>query len=269
MSPHHKPLIILAGGAGRRIGGQKPEVLLEGRPLIDHITRRLAHQGRLIISGDSQLAARRALPFIADTYAEGGPLAGIHAALVWAKSEGLEAIISLPCDVPFLPLDLVARLGASTDTLTIAGSGARQHPTVGLWPVGIISPLETALRQGHRTMSDFLVQHAHSVVNWPIEPFDPFFNINTPFDLALAEIIAATGASPVALDVEGLKCPLPALKTARTLDHLAQGTTLLVSATDPLAILDIPHLVSQRGDHLLAYVQDKKTIRFLIRRNGA
>ena len=103
-------------------------------------------------------------------------------------------------------------------------------------------------------------------MTWPADPFDPFFNVNTPFDLAVAEIIAATSAAPVMLDVEGLKCPLPALKTARALDSLATGQALLVSATDPLAILDIPHLVAQRGDIVLAQAQEKRSLRFLITR---
>eukprot|EP01037_Dinobryon_pediforme_P009506 gene9506-9586_t len=237
-------IIVLAGGEGRRIGGQKPDTLLQGRPLIDHILHRLAAQGRVAISGDSQLAARLSLPFIADEGEHGGPLSGILSGLHWAEMQGMSEIISVPCDAPFAPFDLVEQLGAASATLAIARSGGRLHPTFGRWSTTLISALAAFHQhQGQRKMLDFIRQQPFEAVDWSSEPFDPLFNINTPFDLGIAEIIASTGAAPVHLDLEGLKCPMPALKTAKALDQLKTGENLLVSATDPLAGLDIPHLI--------------------------
>lgn len=259
-------IIILAGGQGRRIGGHKPDRLLSGRALIAHALCRLAPQGRVMLSGDSDLASRLSLPLIADDIVQSGPLGGIVSALRWAESEGLEAIVSTPCDAPFVPDDLVARLVGASEPLAIAASNGRLHPTFARWPVTLKDALTTYMQQGGHAMQGFIGQHAHSVVTWPADPYDPFFNVNTPFDLAVAEIIAAHGAAPVMLDVEGLKCPLPALKTARALDSLAAGEALIVTATDPLAILDIPHLVAQRGDTVVAQAQEKRSLRFLITR---
>jgi len=103
MSAHHVPIVILAGGAGQRLGGNKPTAQLAGRPLIEHGLARLAGQGTLYVSGDSQLAARYDLPFIADESEGNGPMGGIAAALQRAKSDGFAAIISVPCDAPFCP----------------------------------------------------------------------------------------------------------------------------------------------------------------------
>ncbi len=65
-------------------------------------------------------------------------------------------------------------------------------------------------------------------------------------DTSLPESTAA-----LALDLRGLKCPLPALRTARRLDAVPVGTVLEVATTDPMAAIDIPHLVQTRGDRLL------------------
>jgi len=157
------------------------------------------------------------------------------------------------------------RLAAAPGDLVVARSGARLHPTFGRWPASLVPALNAYMAEGQRKLQNFMEQQTLTAVDWPVEPFDPFFNVNTPLDLAVAEMIAATGTAPVLLDAEGLKCPLPALKTGRALDALAQGQALLVSATDPLAIVDIPHLVAQRGDILLAQAQDKRNLRFLIR----
>eukprot|EP01037_Dinobryon_pediforme_P013006 gene13006-13108_t len=194
-------IIVLAGGAGRRIGGGKPDVLLAGHPLIDHIVRRLTPQGQVVISGDSQLAARLSLPFIADEGAHGGPLSGVLASLRWARARDVGDIVTVPCDAPFTPADLVSRLGKTTATPAIARSGSRLHPTFGRWAITLIPALtEFYQNQGQRKMLDFIRQMPFEAVDWPVKPFDPLFNINTPFDLALAEIIASTGIAPKHLD---------------------------------------------------------------------
>ncbi|WP_372423008.1 sulfurtransferase TusA family protein [Salinarimonas chemoclinalis] len=57
--------------------------------------------------------------------------------------------------------------------------------------------------------------------------------------------------SEIDLDLRGLKCPLPALKTRKALSKAAPGALLVVTCTDPMAVIDIPHLVNQTGDALL------------------
>ena len=70
------------------------------------------------------------------------------------------------------------------------------------------------------------------------------------------------------LDTLGLKCPLPALKTRRALAKLAAGALLDVEADDPLAAIDIPHLVRELGDELVAAAAESGRMRFTIRRRG-
>ena len=73
---------------------------------------------------------------------------------------------------------------------------------------------------------------------------------------------------PVSLDLKGLKCPLPALKTRKALQGLAPGDEIEGVCTDPLAVIDIPHLVSTVGDTLLGQEKSETEIRFVIRREA-
>jgi tRNA 2-thiouridine synthesizing protein A len=68
------------------------------------------------------------------------------------------------------------------------------------------------------------------------------------------------------LNLRGLKCPLPALRTRKALTGMAKGDVLVVECTDPLASIDIPNLLNQTGDTLEATVREKKVVSFRIRK---
>jgi tRNA 2-thiouridine synthesizing protein A len=70
------------------------------------------------------------------------------------------------------------------------------------------------------------------------------------------------------LDLTGLKCPLPALKTRKALKGLAQGDLLQVCCTDPLAVIDIPNLIRETGDRVEITERDERRIVFLIEKAG-
>lgn len=72
-----------------------------------------------------------------------------------------------------------------------------------------------------------------------------------------------------ALDLRGLKCPLPALKTRKALARVAGGDLLVVTCTDPMAAIDIPNLVRETGDSLEAQEREDRLLVFRIRRQPA
>ena len=72
----------------------------------------------------------------------------------------------------------------------------------------------------------------------------------------------------VLIDVRGLKCPLPVLKTARRMDGHPTGTRFLVLATDPLAAIDVPHFCSERGHALVSQAGEGGELRFEIEKGG-
>ena len=120
--PHPSSLVtgvILAGGLGRRMGGvDKGLKLLRGRPMVAWVIERFARQvDEILVNANQNLDTYAALGYrvIPDTIAGfAGPLAGLHRGLSEAR---YELVATAPCDSPFLPSDLIARLrGALDDT---------------------------------------------------------------------------------------------------------------------------------------------------------
>ncbi len=73
---------------------------------------------------------------------------------------------------------------------------------------------------------------------------------------------------PTMLDLKGLHCPLPALRTLKALRRMPPGTTLVVECTDPMSAIDIPHCVAGNGDTLEGQADDGGVLRFRIRRRA-
>lgn len=183
---------ILAGGEARRMGGgDKGLVELGGRPLLAHVADRIAPQVAalaLSANGDPSRFAGLGLPVVADAAAGQGPLAGILAGLDWAAGLGAAVLVTVPCDAPFLPRDLVARLAAaaagtgSAIAVTPGGFGLDPHPTCGLWPVAARERLRAALAAGQRRVRDWSGALGAAAALFP-DP-DAFANLNRPADLA-------------------------------------------------------------------------------------
>lgn len=203
MTEAHKPLgVILAGGLSSRMGGgDKPMRSIGGRTILARVIDRLAPQCAGLIlnaNGDPVRFAQFGLPVAADSidgYA--GPLAGILAGLDWAAMHRpeIETIASLPADCPFLPNDLISKLDLARKSagtaLAAAASGGWTHPVIGLWPVSVREPLRAALLGGERKIDRFTPKIGIAHAEWPILPYDPFFNANAPHDIVDAEALVA------------------------------------------------------------------------------
>jgi len=127
-----------------------------------------------------------------------GPLAGILAGLDWlaANAPAIAWLATVPGDCPFLPRDMVRRLHAARAgagvPLACAKSGDWRHPVVGLWPVELRADLRRAVvAEGLRKIEVWTGRHGVALAEWPAEPIDPFFNVNTPEDAAQAQRFAA------------------------------------------------------------------------------
>ncbi|MFK7836398.1 MAG: molybdenum cofactor guanylyltransferase MobA [Sulfitobacter sp.] len=193
--------VILAGGQATRMGGGDKGLLrLDGQTLLTRVVDRLAPQTAglaLNANGDPARFAQTGLPVIPDSI-EGfaGPLAGVLAGLDWAAEQGADAIVTAAADTPFFPCDLVPQLLLTSEGMThplvLAATpdpkrGTARHPTFGLWPTALRDDLRTALQGGLRKVVLWTDQHAGREAVFPDE--DAFFNINTPDDLARAEMM--------------------------------------------------------------------------------
>ena len=193
------PGVLLAGGLARRMGGgDKPMRQIGGRAILARVIARLESQCDGLIlnaNGDPARFASFGLPVIPDTVENfPGPLAGILAALDWtaAHRPDIAWILSAAGDCPFLPRDLVRRLHrarAEQDAqLAVAASDGQSHPVIGLWSVALREELRHALVvEDIRSVQCWTARYRLATVTWPAEPFDPFFNANTPDDIAAAE----------------------------------------------------------------------------------
>ena len=168
-------VVILAGGEGSRIGGNKPQRLLGGVTLLERALRKARRWS------DEVLVAAREGGDIRDDPAIEGPLGGVAAALALGGD-----VLTIPCDMPFLPDDLPEWL-FSRASATLAASGGRLHPVCGLWKAAAREALPAYLGTGRRSLTGFAEAVGYEAVNWPVEPFDLFFNINDEADLARAE----------------------------------------------------------------------------------
>lgn len=184
-------IVILAGGEGRRIGGEKPLRLLGGQRLIDRTLEfASALTPHLAVSVHSRDQIDEiAVPLLLDAR-DGGPIAGLDAALSFAAQHGLERLLTLPCDAPFLPPDLAIRLSSAlgpTYAAAIPSSRGRLHPTAALWWSSARNALEAYRASGQSSLTGFGRFTGFVEVFWDDTKIDPFFNINSAEDLAAAE----------------------------------------------------------------------------------
>lgn len=175
-------------------GGRKGLLEVGGVPLLRRVRDVLAPQCAPLLlnaNGDAGGLAGFGLPVVADTVPDfAGPLAGILAGLEFLRAHhpGIVWMASAPVDAPFLPDDFAARLHAARGgaAMACAASGGRAQPVAALWPVGLADELRDYLDGGGRRAMDFVLRHGAAVAKWEIAARDPFFNINTPEDLAKA-----------------------------------------------------------------------------------
>jgi molybdopterin-guanine dinucleotide biosynthesis protein A len=190
--------IILAGGISRRMGGgDKGEIVIGGKTILERIIEALGQQvGQLVINanGDPSRFQKYGLPVLSDAFESyAGPLAGMLAGLEWARRHGYSTAVTVTCDTPFLPRNLVTRLqeAGAFRICANAASGGRIHHAIGHWRSVVAHDLRHSLEDLEiRKVADWTSRLDPAIAEWPIEPYDPFFNINKPNDLMEAKRIA-------------------------------------------------------------------------------
>jgi molybdopterin-guanine dinucleotide biosynthesis protein A len=180
--------VILAGGMGRRMGGQDKGLLrLHGRPLVARVVDALLPQvGSLLINANRNLDSYRALghPVVQDTVGDFfGPLVGMASAMQAAATPYL---LSVPCDSPLLPGDLCARLYRTLKSadahISVAHDGSRMQPVFALLRRELLPDLLDYLRGGGRKIDTWYGRHRLALADFS-DRSDAFLNINTPEEL--------------------------------------------------------------------------------------
>ncbi|MDD2885517.1 MAG: molybdenum cofactor guanylyltransferase [Dechloromonas sp.] len=184
--------VVLAGGLGRRMGGvDKGLQQLNGQTLVAQIAGRLRPQVDALMINANRNAARYAelgYPVVADAIPDfAGPLAGLHAALSAATTP---LVVTVPCDSPFFPVDLVSRLfsvlTAQQAEIAVAQTGEQAQPVFCLCRREVLPHLTAYLQAGERKFARWYASLPAVAV-----PFDDqlmaFENINSLAELARFE----------------------------------------------------------------------------------
>ena len=183
--------IVLCGGQGRRMQGQdKGWVEISGKPMIERVIERFKPQvDEIYINANRNISRYQKfnLTIVEDVIGGyQGPLAGILSGMAISESD---FIICVPCDCPFFPLDMVARMmqvqTSSDADIVSVNDGVRTHPVFALIKTDLKSSLEDYLNSGQRKIDRWYVQHNYQLLEYPGKQHC-FDNINTPEQLKLS-----------------------------------------------------------------------------------
>ncbi|WP_081724565.1 molybdenum cofactor guanylyltransferase [Asticcacaulis sp. YBE204] len=184
--------MVLAGGAGARMGGNKPFHPYAGGTLIGHAIARLSPQVDEIWINTgaeshplSEALSELGFPLVYDdkAWAGMGPLSGVLSGLAAARTANAEALITAPCDMPNLPQNMVAKLDervCETGADIVHFKGVRDYPLCALWRVSVAEALTEALMavkpQGGLSVFKFL--HTQTVATVTVTDEAAFLNVN-------------------------------------------------------------------------------------------
>lgn len=177
--------VILAGGQSRRMGGEdKGLKIVAGKPLVEHVIERLSPQiNNILISANRHIDAYQKLGYqvISDEIGDNwGPLAGIYSAMIHTTSPYL---LSVPCDTPLLPNDLVSRMNQeiSAAEVCIASDGERLQPVIALIATGLKDQLRESLMAGDRKVEAWMLARQHAIAKY--SDTTVFLNANSSEDI--------------------------------------------------------------------------------------
>ena len=184
--------IILAGGMARRMGGRdKGLIKLANKPLVEYVIEALTPQvGSLIINTNRNFTSYRnyGLPIVVDSISGfHGPLAGMASCMCVVDKEYM---VTVPCDSPNLPADLVERMYNSLTRekaeISVAHDGNYIQPVFALMKTNLLDSLLDFLKGEDRKISMWFDEHKLAIVDFSDKP-ETFININTPEDIKMAE----------------------------------------------------------------------------------
>src|SRR3972149_1438773 len=188
-------IVILAGGEGQRMGGDKPLRPWRGARLVGRaveIARGDGGEIAISVRAVAQLPDPPA-PLIYDSSDIAGPLAGLESALRFAAQRGAARVLTIPCDAPLLPADLLANLDAALiggRRCALAQAHGQLHPDCALWEADLASSLRAFHGSGRASLRGFATYAGMAIADWGAPEPNPFANANTPEELAGLEAAA-------------------------------------------------------------------------------
>ena len=189
--------VIMSGGKSRRMNNDnKSFIKLNNLPLISHVIKTISLQSNYIVinaNRDINRFNKLGYDVVSDSIKDfPGPLAGVLSGMDWTINSHLECkwLFTSPTDAPFLPVDIIERLYLSCikdkKLISLSKSRGRLHPVFALWNLSLVEDLRKSINNGVRKVEDFTINYNPSIEEF-FGDIDPFFNINTPEDLKVAQ----------------------------------------------------------------------------------
>ena len=185
--------IVLAGGAGRRMGAPKPLLQLGGKTLVEHVVAAIEPlvSGIIVVTNDAEAMAFLGLPTVGDAEPGRGPLMGLYSGLLVCPTP---YALAVACDAPFLSPALLEALIARRrpDAITLPETEHGPQPMPGLYPTTIASEIASLLEGGRAAMRDLVAAGPMELLSVEdVRVLDPegrsFKDLDTPDDLAAAQ----------------------------------------------------------------------------------
>ena len=190
--------VILAGGEARRMGGHdKGLVEVAGRPMIEYVLESLRLQVSTVLinaNRNTGFYSRYGVPVVTDALAGfNGPLAGMASGM---RAAHTPMIVTVPCDSPFVPDDLVQRLATAKEQvhaeIAVAHNGERMQPVFALLDTALLNSLEDYLGRGERKIDRWFAEQQTTPVDFSDRP-ETFINVNTPEEVIRVEAMLSNG----------------------------------------------------------------------------
>ena len=189
--------VIMTGGKSRRMNNKnKSFIKLNDIPLITYVIKSISLQSNYIVinaNRDINLYNEFGYDVVSDSIKDyPGPLAGVLSGMDWILKSHLKCkwLFTSPTDAPFIPNDIIERLYLSCiknkKYISLSKSKGRVHPVFALWNLSLVEDLRKSIIKGTRKVEDFTINYNPSIVDF-YGDIDPFFNINTPEDLKVAQ----------------------------------------------------------------------------------
>ena len=188
--------VVLAGGKAKRFGGNKSQVKLADKLLIDYILSEIIEEFKeiLIVANKSiDFQKSNKISVIEDFKKDLGPLGGVFTAMKWIKdnNKDYQWVSTFPTDSPFFKnkilKDFFNEIHPGESKLFFIKSNNTRHNIFGLWSLELMNKLEEDLNKGERKVEVWANSVGVKVINMDFEKDDPFFNINTKEDLEKAK----------------------------------------------------------------------------------
>ena len=191
--------VVLAGGKSSRFGEDKNHIKLGNKTLLEHVLYKINNKfpETLIVSNRPlKIQITKKITIIEDCFENLGPLVGVLSSMKWIKEnkKTFKWIATFPSDTPFFETSIIEeykkRITTNESSLYFVKSNNKRHNIFGLWSIDLLQTLENDIvKNNFRKVEDWANKIGVKTINVEIKEFDPFFNINTKEDFAIAKKI--------------------------------------------------------------------------------